>query len=100
MARTATKTSPARAGMEDSRCKQRSDLPWTANAQPEHRTLFRMQEVCAGCPVQDRCAVIGLDALGGMYAGVWLPWKGEKGSPGVRTARSRLRDRVDAMAGA
>jgi hypothetical protein len=86
-----------RKDMAASRCATRPDLPWTANMQPNQATLFRMREVCAGCLVQDRCARIGVDALGGMYAGVWLPWKDEKGFPGVRTARGELRGRVAAL---
>lgn len=80
--------------MREARCQQRPELPWTADSEPSNRVKLLMRECCAGCPVIDRCAEMGVGALGGMYAGVWLPWKGDKGASGVRTARSVLRARV------
>lgn len=75
-------------------CKQRPELPWTADVKPAQPNLRHMESCCSECPVFNRCAVMGVDALGGMYAGVWLPWKDEKGSPGVRTARREIRVRA------
>lgn len=83
--------------MRRARCKLFPDLPWTSDTQPARPVLRRMEECCAGCPVRDHCGEIGVHALGGMYAGVWLPWKTDKGIPGVRTARGVLRARVGAQ---
>jgi hypothetical protein len=63
-------------------CRQRQDLPFTADEEPDAAHLAAMRDVCLACPVRIACAELALDrdapALGGFYAGIWIPWKTDK----------------------
>jgi hypothetical protein len=63
-------------GWEDlANCRGRHDLPWTPNFRPSFEDQRAMADVCSDCPVMAKCAQRGLGAVGGFYAGVWIPWK-------------------------
>jgi len=63
-------------GWEDlANCAQRFDLPWTSDKRPSFDEQQVMAGVCSDCPVIAKCARRGLGAVGGFYAGVWIPWQ-------------------------
>lgn len=82
----------------EANCGAWRNLPWTDEQQPDPSTLEEMRSICDGCPVIRRCAQDaleahhGLGADGGMYAGVWLPWRTHR--PGRRAGDARLHARV------
>lgn len=82
-------------------CEGRHDLPWIVDGPPSRRRFEEMRELCFGCPVRLACAEYALDpqnpALGGMYAGIWVTWRGSHdiGQTGGYTASMRrLRARL------
>lgn len=82
--------------MEHAACT--SDLRWTGPTVPRREVLEELADICASCPVIDRCADYALKAHCdcGMYAGVWLPVSGEvQGhyNVGWLKARAELRRR-------
>jgi hypothetical protein len=47
-----------------------------------------MAAICNDCPVILQCAGYGLEAPGGFYAGVWIPWRQAGNEPsGTRELR-------------
>lgn len=62
-------------------CRDRKDLGWIADDKPPTAEFREMREVCFSCPVRLACAEFVLDpesrVYGGMYAGVWVPWRGQ-----------------------
>lgn len=76
--------------LEGALCRDRPDLPWTPDEAPEVTEFLAMRDVCLNCPVRIACANCALDrkvpAQGGMYAGVWLPWRTYNGRPGRGTS--------------
>lgn len=58
------------------------DPAWTADITPAHHVLARLAAICATCPVSRECAAYALstpDVDCGMYGGVWLPHRHDKG---------------------
>lgn len=60
-------------------CRINPSVAWTQDGLPSDDDMAWMSEICERCPVREACAEYALDpavrALGGMYAGVWIPWR-------------------------
>lgn len=70
---------------------------WLSEYRPTDEAMAILAGICAQCPVRPQCARYALDtnATGAVYAGVWLPPRGQRGMPnhgwrGARTVLSRL----------
>lgn len=102
MKQTAVSVSPDRLWMVKAKCSGRLDLPWIADRCPVPADLTAMHQVCMSqCPVLRECAQYALrasGAVGGFYAGVWLPWITYDAGPELRLARERGRRRLRVLA--
>ena len=77
---------------DDAKCCKAQHLPWTDDYAPAQQALDEMSSICAECPLLLSCAEFALtEAVGGFYAGVWLPWKTQREAGHRRAARVRLR---------
>ena len=77
---------------DDAKCCEAQHLPWTNDYEPTEQALDEMSSICAECPLLMSCAQFALtEAVGGFYAGVWLPWKTQREAAHRRTARGMLR---------
>lgn len=83
--------------LDGAACKLSQELPWIGNSRPAAQEFMEMRVICHSCPCRAACASYALDpqvpALGGMYAGVWIPWKGE--GTNWAGARAELRHQLD-----
>jgi WhiB family redox-sensing transcriptional regulator len=54
---------------------------WTPDRQPARALRKSMESLCYRCPVRRQCAAeaIRAHAEGGLFAGVWMPDRGERG---------------------
>lgn len=54
---------------------------WTPDRQPARAVRKSLEGLCHRCPVQRQCAAdaIAGDAEGGLFAGVWIPERGDRG---------------------
>jgi hypothetical protein len=78
--------------MQDAECQHHQDLPWTHDVIPDMDSFRMMDDVCSSCPVILECSRHALThAQGGFFAGVWLPWNGEKRNKVRFRARSALK---------
>jgi len=84
-------------------CLGRHDLPWTSDTTPESVDRRAMATLCSGCPKLIDCAAAALNAKGGFYAGVWIPWD-KSTSPAMiddrRIARATLRQKARGLVNA
>ena len=81
------------------RCPDRLDLPWIADTTPTDDEHRQMTAICNTCPIIIDCALFALDAKGGFFAGIWLPWDPPTTAAlreNRRTARTALRQKVRA----
>lgn len=86
-------------------CQHRMDLGWIANEPPRRGEFLAMRDICLACPVRRACAEFVMDpdskVHGGMYAGVWIPWRGNNdGRPAARShtsARHEIRDLLNRL---
>ena len=77
---------------DDAKCCKAQHLPWTDDYAPTKQALDEMSSICAECPLLVSCAEFALtEAVGGFYAGVWLPWKTHREARHRRSARALLR---------
>lgn len=77
---------------DDAKCCKAQHLPWTDDYAPTKQALDEMSSICAECPLLMSCAEFALtEAVGGFYAGVWLPWKTHREAGHRRSARALLR---------
>ena len=84
------------------KCRDRLDLPWTPDLEPNPVDQREMRAICDGCTIRKQCALYALDGsahgrayhqAGGFYAGVWLPWTSTSDAKQAnrRSARDALR---------
>jgi hypothetical protein len=74
--------------VRSARCGGHKDLPWISDTAPTPVETLRMAAICNDCPVILQCAGYGLEAPGGFYAGVWIPWRQAGNEPsGTRELR-------------
>lgn len=77
---------------DDAKCCKAQHLPWTDDYAPTEEAFNEMSAICAECPLLMSCAQFALtEAVGGFYAGVWLPWKTPREAVRRRAARGLLR---------
>ena len=77
---------------DDAKCCEAQHLPWTDDYKPAKPALDEMSSICAECPITVSCARFALkEAVGGFYAGVWLPWNTRREAVHRRAARVQLR---------
>jgi hypothetical protein len=77
---------------DEAKCCKAQHLPWTDDHAPAKRAFDEMSAICAECPLLMQCAEFALtEAVGGFYAGVWLPWKTPREAVHRRAARVLLR---------
>lgn len=82
----------ARNRWDGAKCCGAQHLPWTDDCRPTQQALDEMSSICAECPLLMPCAQFALtEAVGGFYAGVWLPWKTQREAVHRRAARVMLR---------
>lgn len=65
---------------------------WTPNRQPVRAVRKSMESLCHRCPVLRRCAddALTAQAEGGLFAGVWMPERGDRGKWDEAAARLRV----------
>lgn len=82
-------------------CRGRADLGWIEEGPPSRQEFEAMREVCWGCPVRRACAEFVLDpdsgVQGGMYAGVWVPWRGQNEDRAATRGHTRGRHEIKAL---
>jgi hypothetical protein len=69
-------TTPPTGWMNQAACRDRDELPWTANCESISRVrgvAARMRAVCDTCPVRAECERFAVEAevTGGFWAGRW-----------------------------